>query len=90
MIFMNILGEIFRSIVGRVQFMVYLGKAPAAEIELIDKDIVVKIIHPIIALELGIEEFLSRKGEKDLQMVNKLRKMGYKVKIRYKWFEVDL
>ena len=87
---MNILGEIFSSIVGRVHFIVYLGKAPAAEIELIDKDIIVKIIHPIIALELGIEEFLSRKGEKDIQMIERLRKMGYRVKIRYKWFEVDL
>ncbi len=87
---MNILGEIFRSIVGRVHFMVYLGKAPAAEIELKDKDIIVKIIHPIIALELGIEEFLSKKGKKDLEMIEKLKRMGYRIRIRYKWFEVDL
>ncbi len=87
---MNILGEIFRSIVGRVHFMVYLGKSPAAEIELVDKDIIVNIIHPIIALELGIEEFLSRKGEKDVQVIKRLRKMGYKIRIKYKWFEVDL
>lgn len=70
--------------------MVYLGKAPAAEIELKDKDIIINIIHPIIALELGIEEFLSRKGQKDIHMLKRLRKMGYKLKIRYKWFEVDL
>jgi|GEM_PF-1136045 len=88
--FMNILGEIFRSIVGRVHFMIYLGKAPAAEIELKDKDIIVNIIHPIIALELGIEEFLSRKGEKDIQMIKRLKGMGYKLKIKYKWFEVDV
>ncbi|NIO23057.1 MAG: hypothetical protein GTN38_03470 [Candidatus Aenigmarchaeota archaeon] len=70
--------------------MVYLGKSPAAEIELVDKDIIVNIIHPIIALELGIEEFLSRKGEKDVQVIKRLRKMGYKIRIKYKWFEVDL
>ena len=87
---MNVLGEIFRSIVGRVHFMVYLGKAPAAEIELKDKDIIVKIIHPVIALELGIEEFLSKKGEKDLKMIEKLKRMGYRIRIKYKWFEVDL
>lgn len=70
--------------------MIYLGKAPAAEIELKDKDIIVNIIHPIIALELGIEEFLSRKGEKDIQMIKRLKGMGYKLKIKYKWFEVDV
>jgi hypothetical protein len=88
--FMNIFEEIFRSIVGRVHFMLYLGKAPAAEIELVDKDIIVNIIHPVIALELGIEEFLSRKGDKDLQMIKRLKKMGYRLKIKYKWFEVDI
>jgi len=87
---MNILREIFRSIVGRVRFMIYLGSSPAAEIELKDKDIIVRIIHPVIALELGIEEFLSRKGRKDIQMIKRLRKMGYKIRICYKWFEVDL
>lgn len=87
---MNILEEIFRSIVGRVHFMIYMGKSPAAEIELKDKDIIVHIIHPIIALELGIEEFFSRKGEKDIQMIERLRKMGYKIRIKYKWFEIDL
>jgi len=70
--------------------MIYLGKAPAAEIELKDKDIIVNIIHPIIALELGIEEFLSRKGDKDLKMVKRLRKMGYRIRVKYKWFEVEI
>ncbi|MEE9323807.1 MAG: hypothetical protein V3U72_04645 [Candidatus Aenigmarchaeota archaeon] len=87
---MNILGEIFRSIVGRVHFRIYLGKTPAAEIEIKDKDIIVNIIHPLIALELGIEELLSRKGKKDIDMIEKLEKAGYNIKIRYKMFELDL
>jgi hypothetical protein len=87
---MNILGEIFRSVVGRVHFMVYLGKAPAAEVELADKDVIIRIIHPVIALELGIEEFLSRKGEKEIHIIKRIKKMGYNIKIRYKWFEVDI
>jgi hypothetical protein len=87
---MNILEEIFRSIVGRVHFRVYLGKAPAAEIEFKDKDIIVNIIHPIIALELGIEELLSRKGKEDISMIERVKKAGYNIKIRYKMFEFDL
>jgi hypothetical protein len=87
---MNILEEIFRSIVGRVHFMVYLGKAPAAEIEVKGKDIIVNIIHPIIALELGIEELLSKKGKKDIDMIENIEKAGYKIKIRYKMLELGL
>lgn len=70
--------------------MIYLGKSPAAEIELKNKDIIVRIIHPLIALELGVEEFLNKRGEKDIQMIERLRKMGYKIRIKYKMFEVDL
>lgn len=87
---MNILGEIFRSIVGRVHFRVYMGKAPAAEIEFKDKDIIVNIIHPVIALELGIEEFLFRNGKKDINMIERLKRAGYNIKIRYGMFELDL
>lgn len=87
---MSILGEIFRSIVGRVHFRVYLGKAPAAEIEFKDKDIIVNIIHPLIALELGIEELLSKKGVEDINMIEKLKKAGYNIKICYGIFEFDL
>ncbi len=88
--FMSILEEIFRSIVGRLHFRVYLGKAPAADIELKDKNIIVNIIHPLIAIELGVEELLSRKGGKDVSMIEKLKAAGYKIKIRYKMFELDL
>jgi len=86
----GILGEIFRSIVGRVHFMIYLGIAPAAEIEIKDKNIVVNIIHPLIALELGIEELISKKGNYDISTLKKIEKAGYKIKIKYKMFEMEL
>jgi len=44
----------------------------------------------LIALELGIEELLSRKGLKDINMVEKIKVAGYNIKIRYKMFEIDL
>ena len=86
----GILADIFRTIVGRVHFRIYLGKAAAAEIEIVDKDIIVNIIHPIIALELGIEELLSKKGNYDVNMLENIKKAGYTIKIKYKMFEIDL
>lgn len=87
---MNVLAEIFRSIVGRVHFRIYLGKAAAAEIEIVDKEIIVNIIHPLIALQLGVEELLSKKGSKDIGMVERIKKAGYSIKIKYKMLELDL
>ncbi|MCK5022956.1 MAG: hypothetical protein KAS04_02175 [Candidatus Aenigmarchaeota archaeon] len=87
---MDFVADILRTILGRIHFMIYLGKSPAAEIEIIDKNIVVHILNPLIALELGVEELFSKKGKKDINMLENIRKAGYKIKIKYKMFEIDL
>jgi len=87
---MGVFSEIFRSVVGKIHFMVYLGKTPAAEIEVKDKEIIVNIVHPIIALELGVEEMLSNKGKRDINTLEKIKKAGYKIKIKYKMFEIEM
>ena len=85
---MDVIADILRSIVGRVHFMVYLGKFPAAEIELKDKEILIHIKNPLLALELGIEEMLSKKV--DISVLDSIKEMGYKVKIKYKILEIEL
>lgn len=87
---MEILAEILKTIIGRAHFMIYMGKNHAAEIEIKDKVIVVDIVNPIAAVELGIEEFLSRKGTQDIDVIKKIREAGYKIKIKYKMLEMDL
>ena len=87
---MDILTEIIKSVLGRIHFMIYLGKHPAAEIEIVDKNIIVDIINPLIAVELGMEEFFSKKGKKDINMIENIKKAGYTIKIKYKMFEIDI
>jgi hypothetical protein len=87
---MDILAGIFKSIVGKAHFMIYMGKAPAAEIQIKDKEITVSIVNPVAAAELGIEEFLSKKGTEDIEMIKKVREAGYKIKIKYKSLEMDI
>ena len=87
---MEILAEILKTLIGRAHFMIYVGKNPAAEIEIKDKVIVVDIVNPIAAVGLGIEEFLSRKGTQDIDMIKKIGEAGYKIKIKYKMLEMDL
>ncbi len=85
---MDVIAEILRSIVGRAHFMVFLGKYPAAEIELKDKEIDIQIKNPVLAVELGIEELLSKNV--DISFLKKIKEMGYKIRIKYKILEVEL
>jgi hypothetical protein len=86
---MEIISEIMKTIAGRMHFMVFLGNKPAADIEINDKEITVTIKNPVAALELGIEEFFSGKsGVSD--MFQRIKKMGYNIRIKYKIIEVNL
>ena len=87
---MDILADIFKTIAGKAHFMIYMGKSPAAEIEVNDKEITVNILNPVAAAELGIEEFLSRKGTEDIEIIKRVREAGYKIKITYKTLEMNI
>jgi len=86
---MDILSKILGSLLGRIHFMIYLGKSPAAEIEVKDNDIIVDVSNPLIALELGLEELLSRKGEQDIKMLENVKKAGYRIVIKYRGFRLE-
>jgi hypothetical protein len=87
---MDILADVFKTIVGKAHFMIYMGKSPAAEIELKDKEISVNIVNPVALVELGIEEFLSRKGTQDIEVIRKVKEAGYRIKVKYKTLEMEL
>ena len=87
---MDIFAEIFKTIVGRAHFMIYMRNSPAAEIELNDKEILVSIVNPIAAVELGLEEFLSKKGVQDIEAIRKIKEAGYRIKVKYKMLEMEL
>lgn len=87
---MDILSKILGSLLGRIHFMIYLGKSPAAEIEVKDNDIVVDVSNPLIALELGLEEMLSKKGEQDIRMLENIKKAGYRIIVKYKGFRLEI
>jgi len=87
---MDVFAEIFKTIAGRAHFMIYMGKHPAAEIEVNGKEILVKIVNPVAAMELGIEEFISKKGLSDLEIIRKIKESGYRIKIKYSMLEMEI
>lgn len=86
------LQNILETLWGKAHFMVMVGNKPAIELILEDKEIIIDIKNPILAIELGIEEFLEnhRKGKVDISILDSIKKIGYKIKIKYKFLEFDL
>ena len=74
---------------GRVHFFITVGNVPAVEIKIEGKEIIAEIKNPLLAVELGIEEFI-KSGPKNKNLFKEIKKMGYKIKIKYKFLEVEI
>jgi len=85
---MSILGQIIADLTGDVHFYVEVGNKPAAEIKLNGKEVLVEIKNPLLAAEAGIKQLMT-KGSSSINL-EKLKKMGYKIRIKYGPLEVDL
>ena len=89
MVVLSILEKLFG---GKVHILVTVGNKPAAEVILEDNEIILEIKNPILALQAGVEEMIKRGHEMaaDSENLEKLKKMGYKIKLRYKSLEFNL
>ena len=74
---------------GKVRFFITVGDEPAVEIKIEGKEIIADIKNPLLAIELGIEEFL-KSGNSSGDMFKKIKEMGYRIKIKYKFIEVEI
>ncbi len=86
---MGLLESFLESFGGRVHFMVLVGTEPALEIKLRDKDIVVEVKNPLLAVEFGLQE-LAKGGKIDSRIFREIKKLGYRIKIKYGILELDL
>ncbi len=88
---MSLLESILETIFGKVHFMILVGNKPAIEVKLHDKEITIDVKNPVLAIELGVEEFFSDRENKPRgSLLKKLKSMGYEIKVKYKIFEIDL
>jgi len=75
---------------GKMHFVILIRNKPALKISLHDKTILVEIQNPILALTLGIEHLAKGSESKDIGFLKRLKKAGYKVKIKYNVLEFEL
>jgi hypothetical protein len=88
---MSLLESILETIFGKVHFMILVGNKPAIEVKLHDRDIIIDVKNPILAIELGLEEYFGdMKNKPKGSLLKKLKSMGYRIKVKYKFFELDL
>jgi len=89
MIVMGVMARFLEGLGGKARFMVLIGKKPAIELFIKNKDIIVEIKNPVLAIDFGLQELLKEK-RLDSTVINDIKKLGYNIKIKYKMFELDL
>ena len=76
---------------GGIRFTISLRRKPAADIILRGRDVVVEIRDPLAIMELGIRHFVSgKKGRLGPFLLRKLRALGFRMKVRYKFIEFEV
>ena len=86
---MGILASILETVGGKVHFMVLIDRKPALELFLKDKELIVEIKNPVLAIDFGIQELFGG-GKSKRNIFRQIKKLGYKVKIKYKMLELDI
>jgi len=88
---MGLLESVMGKISGEVHFYVFLDRVKVAEIRLEGKQIVVDIKSPAAAIKLGFEEYMKKKDTLQASgTLKRLKKMGYSLKIKYKFLEFEI
>ncbi len=86
------LEEILERLFGKVHIYVTVGNKPALEVIFEDSKIIIDIKNPVLAIEAGLDQMLARKGDMDFssRRLEGLKKLGYKIIIKYKMLEFEL
>lgn len=88
---MSSLTRLLEMVTGKASFYLTIGGKPAVEILFHDekKEIIAQIKNPVLAVELGLHE-LAAGGRGGSYILEKIKAAGYKVKVKYKIFEIEL
>lgn len=82
--------SVLKTLCGNIHFMVLIGNHPALELKLEGKNIIVEVINPLLAIEFGIEELLKNRNIQTSQIIQFLKGLGYRIKIKYKFLELEI
>lgn len=83
--------ELIEKFFRKAKIAVTIDKSTAVEISCKKGEIIIDVKNPILLMGLGIDLDLLKKKDKKNSVIRKaIKEMGFKLKLRYKFFEIDL
>ncbi|MFH1445367.1 MAG: hypothetical protein ABIF08_02715 [Nanoarchaeota archaeon] len=86
---MGTLSQLLENVSGKANIVFYIENKPAFIVHFKNKEIKIEVKNPILALEFGIQE-MFKKNKADKPILSSAKKLGFKIKIKYKFFELEL
>ncbi|MBU0953121.1 MAG: hypothetical protein KKA90_01715 [Nanoarchaeota archaeon] len=89
---MGQLGEFLDQLSGQLHFYVTIGEHPAAEVIVQGKHIIIEIKSILLSTEAVVKYLMGKgkgSGSSD-DFLRSMKKKGYRLTIKYKFFEFDL
>jgi hypothetical protein len=82
--------EMIEKFFRKASIAVMIDKSPAAEILLKNGEFIIDIKNPLLVMGLGLDLNLLKQSKKKSVFRKALKDLGFKIKIRYKFFELEL
>ena len=83
--------ELIENFLKKANILINIGNSPAIEIAYKKGEIVIDVKNPMLLMELGIDfDFLKKSDKKESVIRKCLKELGFRIKLRYKFFQVEL
>lgn len=83
--------EMIEKFFRKAKIAVTIDKATAVEIGYSKGEIIIDVKNPLLLMGLGLDlDMLKKKDKKDSVIRKAIKEMGFKLKLRYKFFEIEL
>jgi hypothetical protein len=83
--------ELIENFFKKASVVVMIDKTPAVEVSCKKGEIVIDVKNPLLLMGLGLDlNMIKKKDEKRSVIRKAIKEMGFKLKLRYKFFEIDL
>ena len=87
---MNVM-EFLKSLSGKATMTLLVDGSTIAKVNLKDKDITVEVKDPVKAMEMGFHKLLNSRKEDEKKSVRKaLKLLGFRIKLKYSIFEMEV
>lgn len=87
---MPLVEDIMQTVKGRFSLLISVRDKPAVEVSVQDKAIIIDVKNPLLALELGMEHLTKDKEEKTYSLRQALKERGFRIKVKYAGFAIDV